>query len=272
MQIRSQLEVVEAREEPLEIGRLVRERRLGQLDIALLDRRAEDHLSPDPDGGRLRASDERRHLHSQVGRDLDAAGEPPAAAELVGREGARVERRDRRAAVEHLDLALAARTVAPARGVDGDAVPAGRVEEHHARRNPDLAAGRLEQQVESTPAVMGRIAAVDGHGASSAVRACRVATVTSRLGSPKARHEPPDACSDRCAAIQDAPHGSRSSRRSAALIGPHEIRRAGVHDGAREAGLHRHGEKRRADGRRGRASRTTRSRRRASCSPRARRG
>ena len=179
----------------------------------------QDGASPfaDPNGGRLRASDERGHLHSQVGRDLDTARVPPAAAELVGREGARVERRDRRLPSSTLTLHL--RHVPWPPHVESIAIPfswprrrASRPAELGPCGRPARTAGR------TTPAVMGRIAAVDGHGASRAVRACRVATVTGSLGSPKARHEPPDACSDRCAAIQDAPDGSRSSRRSDALI------------------------------------------------------
>ena len=42
-------------------------------------------------------------------------------------------------------------------GIDGDAVPARRVEQHHTRWDPDPEPARLEQQIETAVSVNGRL-------------------------------------------------------------------------------------------------------------------
>ena len=159
---RPQVEVVERVAQPLEVGALVGQCRLGQLHAALLQRGPQDHLAPDADRGRLRPGDQRRHDHPQVLGGLGAAGQPPARAQFVGRERARVQPRHRHLALDHLHLALAAGAVAAAGGVDGDAVPAGGVEQRGAGGHPDLAGlGPVGVEVDADP-IRGRLAGV-GH-------------------------------------------------------------------------------------------------------------
>ena len=129
----AQLEVVDRVLQPAKVAALVLERRLVELHVPLLQRRAEDHLPPDADRGGLRAGDERRHLDLEVRRRLGAAGETPARLELLRREGARVEWRGRHVALLDPDAALLARAVAAAGRVDRDPVPGGGVEDGHAR-------------------------------------------------------------------------------------------------------------------------------------------
>ena len=91
VQVDAQLEVVDRGEQRWQVGALVGERRLGQLDVALLDGRTQDHLAADADGGRLRPGDQRRHVDSQVARSPGQAGQPPAVARAGRRERAYVE-------------------------------------------------------------------------------------------------------------------------------------------------------------------------------------
>src|SRR5581483_8916597 len=67
-----------------------------------------------------------------------SAGEPPAVAQLLRRERARVDGGDRRVAGDDLDLALLAGAVTAARRVDRDAVPARRVEDRRPGGNARL--------------------------------------------------------------------------------------------------------------------------------------
>ena len=76
----------------LGVAALVVQRRLLELQVALDDGRAQDHLAADADRRRLRPRGQRRHVDDVVGDGLGAAGQPPALAQLVGRE-----RRARRA-------------------------------------------------------------------------------------------------------------------------------------------------------------------------------
>ena len=92
----ARLDVVHRREQPLEIGLLIVERRLVELDVALLHRRPQDHVAPDADERRLRPRLQRRHLDRQVLLRRRAAREPPAVLQLLDRERARVDRADRR--------------------------------------------------------------------------------------------------------------------------------------------------------------------------------
>ena len=71
-------------------GALVGEGRLVELDVALLHRRAEDHLAPDAHGGRLGPRRQRGYVDREVARGLGQAGEPPARLELRGGERALV--------------------------------------------------------------------------------------------------------------------------------------------------------------------------------------
>ncbi len=154
VQVDPELEVVKLGQQALEVGRLVRQRGLLQLDEPLLHGRAEDDLASDADGRRLRAGDEGRHLHLEVAHGFEPTGEPPALAQLVALERPRVERRHRGGAVEHPHLALLAGAVPTAGRVDGDAVPASGVEEGHPRRDAHLPAARLEAEVNALAAVL----------------------------------------------------------------------------------------------------------------------
>ena len=85
------LEVVERVEHALQVGALVLHRRLLEHQVALLHRRAQDHVAPDADQRRLGPRLQRRHLDDQVPARAGAAGQPPAVAQLVGGERARVD-------------------------------------------------------------------------------------------------------------------------------------------------------------------------------------
>src|ERR1700743_2953984 len=65
-----------------------------------------------------------------------AAGQPPAVLDLLRRIGPDVQAGRRGRVLGDPDPALLAGAVAAAGRVDGDAVPAGRVEQGHAVRNP----------------------------------------------------------------------------------------------------------------------------------------
>src|SRR4051794_1493344 len=176
--------------------------RLRQLDEAFLHRRPQDHVAAHSHQRRLGPSLQRRHVHRQVLARGSPAGQPPAVAQLVGAERARVHGAHRHVALEHLHLALATGAVAAAGGVDGHAVPAGGVEDRRAARHPHLRAVGQEAQLHALAAV-----GLD--------RRARVRRDGVRLGA----HEPAAgswACRSRWAAIQRAPHSSWPSRRSAA--------------------------------------------------------
>jgi hypothetical protein len=66
VQIGGGLEVVDRVEQSLQVGALVGERRLLELDVPLLDRGPQDDLPPDADGRGLRPGGERRDLDGQV--------------------------------------------------------------------------------------------------------------------------------------------------------------------------------------------------------------
>jgi hypothetical protein len=70
----AQLEIVDRLLKAVEVAALVVERGLLELDVALLQRRVQDHLSADADGSRLRSRDERRHVDHEIGLGLRAAG------------------------------------------------------------------------------------------------------------------------------------------------------------------------------------------------------
>ena len=84
VQVDPQLEVVDRGEQPLEVGLLVLQGRLGELDVALLDGRPQDHLAADADRRGLGPGGQRRHVDGQVVGRLHQAGQPPAGAQLVG--------------------------------------------------------------------------------------------------------------------------------------------------------------------------------------------
>ena len=73
----AQLEVVHGREDALEVARLILQRGLGELEVALLHARAQDHLAPDADGRRLGPRLQRRHVDHEVAR-WPARGTPAA--------------------------------------------------------------------------------------------------------------------------------------------------------------------------------------------------
>jgi hypothetical protein len=96
VEVGDRLEVVDRVEQPGQVRALVLERRLGQLDVPLLDRWPQDDLPADADGGGLGAGDQGRYDDVVVAGRLDQAGQPPAGVELTGAERARVVSRDRR--------------------------------------------------------------------------------------------------------------------------------------------------------------------------------
>ena len=151
----AQFEVVHGREDALEIARLVLQRGLRELEVALLHAGAQDHLAPDADGRSLGPRLQRWHVDHEVTTGLRAARQPPAVAQLVGREGARVDRADRQLALDDPHLALLARAVAPAGGVDRDPVPARGIEQADARGNAHLRSVRQEAQAYAADALAG---------------------------------------------------------------------------------------------------------------------
>ncbi len=66
-EVHPELQVVQRGQHALDVGLLVGQRRLGQLQVALLRRRPQDDLASDADGGRLRPRHQRRHLDLDVG-------------------------------------------------------------------------------------------------------------------------------------------------------------------------------------------------------------
>ena len=151
----AQFEVVHGREDALEIARLVLQRGLRELEVALLHARPEDHLPPDADGRRLGARLQRRHLDHEVAARLRATRQAPAVAQLVGCERARVDRADRQLALDDPHLALLARAVAAAGGVDRDPVPARSIEQADAGGHADLRPVRQEAQPYAADALAG---------------------------------------------------------------------------------------------------------------------
>ena len=125
--------------EPLQVGALVGQRRLVELDVPLLQRRPQDHLAADADGRGLGPGGQRRHLDLEVAGRLRQARQPPAVGELLGGEGAHVEPGDRHRAALDPDLALLAGAVTAAGRVDRDAVPRRRVEDGDAGGHADAA-------------------------------------------------------------------------------------------------------------------------------------
>ena len=169
----ARLDVVHRREQPLEVGRLVLERRLGQLDVPLLHRRPKDHVPADAGERRLRARLQQRHLDEEVLGGVRTAGEPPAGLQLLRRERARVDSRDRLLAARDAHLALLARAVAAAGRVDRHAVPARSVEQRRPGRDARLLHGAV-RLLEDEPDAVGmrvlehRLGLRDGHAAAAA--------------------------------------------------------------------------------------------------------
>ena len=115
---------------------------MGQLQVPLLNSWAKDHLAPDANCRGLRPGNERRHLHFEVGAYLGPAGKAPARPQLVGRESPEVEGARRAVPGRNLHPALLAGAVPAAGRVDGDPVPAGRVEHGDAPRDAHLTSTR----------------------------------------------------------------------------------------------------------------------------------
>ena len=145
VEVGGELEVVDRVGEADEVGALVGERGLVELDVALLEGRAQDHLTPDPDGRGLGPGGQRGHLDGEVARRVEQAAEPPPLGELGRGEGAHVVAGDRgRVAGGDPDPALVAGAVAAAGGVDRDAVPRRGVEDGHPGRHPHVALRRRD--------------------------------------------------------------------------------------------------------------------------------
>ena len=125
--------------QPVQVGGLVRQGGLIELDIALLDRRSQDHLPTNPNSGRFGSCGERRHSYVEIAVGLHQTPQSPTSGDLSLTErttvvaghcdlGARLG--------QHLHLALAARAVATTSGVDRDPVPRRRIEDGHPGRHP----------------------------------------------------------------------------------------------------------------------------------------
>src|SRR6185369_11896459 len=197
------LQVVQLGQHPLQVAGLIGQIGLGQLEVPLLHGRAQDDLAADAHGGGLGPGGQRRHLDRRVPDGRGAAGQPPAVLDLLRRIGPDVQAGRRGRILGDPDPALLAGAVAPAGRVDGDAVPAGRVEQGHAVRNPHRPV--IEDQID--PNGLGgcflrrrHVAPWPSACALAASAACSAAFWAAR-----------------CAAIQLAPHSSRFSTRSAAL-------------------------------------------------------
>src|SRR5256885_14282899 len=107
--------------------------------MPLLNCWPQDHVPADAGERRLGTRLQRRHLDDEVVVRVRPAGEPPPVCELIRRERARVEVRDAEGAAADGHLAFLAGAVAAARRVDGDAVPARRVEHGRPARYACLA-------------------------------------------------------------------------------------------------------------------------------------
>ena len=150
------LEVVEPIEHPLEVRALVLHRRLVEHEVALLHRRAQDHVAPDARQSRLRPSLKRRDLDDQVAPGRSAARQPPALPQLVGRKRPRVQRAHRHVPRDDPHATLLAGPVSAAGRVDRDPVPARRVEHGRAAGDANLRALGEEAQPDALGAVVGR--------------------------------------------------------------------------------------------------------------------
>ena len=82
VEVGERLEVVDRVEEPDQVGALVLERRLGELDVPLLDGGPQDDLPADADGGGLGPGGQRRYDDVVVAGGLHQAGQPPAGVQL----------------------------------------------------------------------------------------------------------------------------------------------------------------------------------------------
>ena len=110
-----ELEVVEGLAHALDVGALVAQCRLVELDEPLLHGRAEDDLPAHADGCRLGTRGELGDIDRQVGDGIRHAGQAPALRELLRGEGPLVESADRHRPVGNAHLALLAGAVATAR-------------------------------------------------------------------------------------------------------------------------------------------------------------
>ena len=143
---RVQLEIVDRVVDTLDVGALVGQRRLFQLQEALDDRGAQDHLTANTYRCGLRTSLQWRHVELEIVRGRNPTGQPPAGPQLVGRKRARVELRERSLAADDLDLALATRAVPTTGRIDRDAVPRRRIEDRHTTRHLDVDAAGCKLQ------------------------------------------------------------------------------------------------------------------------------
>ena len=207
--------------------RLVLERRLVELEVALLHGRAQDHVPADPDERRLRAGLQRRHLDDEVLLRLRAAGEAPAGPQLVGRERTRVDRP--RAALAGATRTLHFLQVPWPPQVESIATPF----QLAASKSVVPAGTRASFTAPSACSKTSRTRSGCGSGSSGSARG--------------ALTPPPPPASRGSAAIQRAPHSSRPSRKSVARTASTVSSRAGVHDRARQAVALRDREERRAE-------------------------
>ena len=251
-------------EQALDVRALVLERRLLEHQVALLHRRAQDHVAPDADERRLRPRLQRRHLDDEVLARRRPAGEPPAVAQLVGAERARVDRgrparRPRRSAPCTSCTCRGRRTSSRSRCRSSSRRRRSACRSARAprRRRAGSAAGRARRRRRRAGASVGSLASRRAAAAAAAHDGVAAAFAAASRA--------------RCAAIQRAPHASWPSSRSAARTLSTTDRR-GAHDRARQPGGHRHRQEGGVQRVAAAAGRTRRSRRPGTCSRRARRG
>src|SRR5690606_31750477 len=147
------------------------------------------------------------------------AGQAPAVGELGRGERPFVGGGDRGAAPGEPHLALAAGAVPAAGRVDGDAVPARRVEHADVRRYPDVPTGGGEQQ--GDPGWAARLDLLHGaHGPTGSFAGSEDAAGSGDAGGSAVCSAARTACSAACrarwVAIHRAPHSSLPSSRSVA--------------------------------------------------------
>ena len=258
VQVGGRLEVVDRVEQPVEVGALVGEGGLVELDVPLLHRRA----AGSPAGRRRRSRPWAGW--SAGGRRPRGRGSP-----APGRPAA-----SRRRAASRLKVRTSWRVIGVGAGstrtlhlwqvpwppqVESIAMPFHDAESKTVTpgRHPDRALGRaapssagLDGERRARPGRCRRAAPARRPAARSGPRGGRRRARSRRrrvIGRRRRAHAVA-ACLARCAAIQAMPHSSWPSSRSAALTASTICGRAGVHDRAGQPGGHRHRQQGRAEG------------------------
>ena len=159
-------------------------RRLVQLEVALDDGRAQDHLAADADRRGLRAAwpaAARRRRRSVTACARQASRQPSRSSSGVKTRASSFV--DRQVADVDAHAALLAGAVRAAGGVDRDAVPGRGVEQRHARRHAHLDPARLEAEPDAAGAPSAGVGGLDRRHARRRGRHRR-AVVADPVGAP----------------------------------------------------------------------------------------